>query len=118
MSQKRAQDAVGHQATSSAIQAPKPKQRSRKKHALQEEDDPSKRRCVSTACVACRYVSVYPIYQPVATDRTVNSASAKANATGTNRVAPPALKSTIPNVSTLHGQTIVAKAYTSRMPTD
>jgi hypothetical protein len=34
--------------------AGKPKQRSRKKHALQEEDDPSKRRCVSTACVACR----------------------------------------------------------------
>lgn len=36
----------------------KPRQRSRKKHPLQEEDDPSKRRCVSTACVACRYAYV------------------------------------------------------------
>lgn len=32
----------------------KPKQRSRRKHTLQEEEDASKRRCVSTACVACR----------------------------------------------------------------
>jgi hypothetical protein len=38
----------------------KPKQRSRRKHALQEDDDPSKRRCVSTACVACRYVLLTP----------------------------------------------------------
>ncbi|OQO00243.1 hypothetical protein B0A48_14030 [Cryoendolithus antarcticus] len=32
----------------------KPKQKSRRKKADEDEDDPSKRRCVSTACIACR----------------------------------------------------------------
>ena len=34
----------------------KAKQRSRRKNT-EVEDDPSKRRCVSTACIACRYVT-------------------------------------------------------------
>ena len=39
-------------------QRQKPKQRARRKNAAveREDDDPSKRRCVSTACIACRYV--------------------------------------------------------------
>jgi len=118
MSQKRAQDAVGHQATTSgAIQAPKPKQRSRKKHASQEDDDPSKRRCVSTACVACRYVSISPMHQFTTTNYTVNLASVKVNATAINRVARPAPKFTTPNVSTPHGRITAVKVYTSRTPT-
>lgn len=75
--------------------AVKPKQRSRRKHALQEEDDPSKRRCVSTACVACRYVlSSRTATQKLAADRGLNVASVRANVTETSPVAPPALRST------------------------
>ena len=35
----------------------KPRQRSRRK-INEAEDDASKRRCVSTACIACRYATV------------------------------------------------------------
>lgn len=38
------------------VPQPRPKQRARRKNAAveKEDDDPSKRRCVSTACIACR----------------------------------------------------------------
>ena len=38
----------------SSTHNPKARQRTRRKHE-EPEDDPTKRRCVSTACIACRY---------------------------------------------------------------
>ena len=37
----------------------KPRQRSRRKNTAQEDEDSAKRRCVSSACVACRYVYAF-----------------------------------------------------------
>lgn len=45
--------AVSH-TTTNVNSAPKPKQRSRRKNAVDEDEDSAKRRCVSTACIACR----------------------------------------------------------------
>lgn len=40
--------------TNAPAPVPKPKQRSRRKNTQQEDEDSAKRRCVSSACVACR----------------------------------------------------------------
>ena len=37
----------------------KPRQRSRRKNTAPEDEDSAKRRCVSSACVACRYVYAF-----------------------------------------------------------
>lgn len=49
----------------------KPKQRSRRKNTQQEDEDSAKRRCVSSACVACRYVSVICATKSAVCDATI-----------------------------------------------
>ena len=52
---------ISNQATTNAdagavtqLPASKPKQRRRKNNQVEDPEDASKRRCVSTACIACR----------------------------------------------------------------
>lgn len=52
-------DGDGNGATVQQQQRPKQKARRKNAAAEREEEDASKRRCVSTACIACRYVDAF-----------------------------------------------------------
>lgn len=137
----QAQSADGAKESINAPRAPqKPKQRSRRKNTAQEDEDSAKRRCVSSACVACRYVtvicatrpSVECCHYPCATTRTAVGScrfyvrrkdytprlthdlsivgSVNPNAMESLHPARPAPKSTAPSASTTPTQIIGGKA--------
>ena len=81
----------------------------------------AKRRCVSTACIACRRrkskVSFCPTYPTLHYRARADQGISLTSVMGIHQAVLPAPPSTEPNVSTTQTQIIVAKAYTRKTST-